>query len=67
MEIGKLENRNFNDWTMGFKQLKSDETEIPEGYFRLDDEIMNRPETETAGNSLGFLKTFYTMQRRNGF
>ncbi|QJD96139.1 BLUF domain-containing protein [Mucilaginibacter robiniae] len=60
VDQGKIQERNFASWSMGFKSLnKEDYKELP-GFFELDHKFVSTS-SKSINVPLNFLKSFYDM------
>lgn len=56
---GRLTKRNFQDWTMGFKQLSEEEFTLLSNYENIDMFFEHTSITDNSHPALIFLKLFY--------
>ena len=59
---GKLEKRNFADWSMGFKTMNDNAAEPIDGFFQLDDDFLCRD----ASGLLKYFHSFYQINQVDG-
>lgn len=55
------EQRNFENWAMGFKQLNLRDDQSMEGFFHLDLDFLKDKDWYQTSSPLQFLKSFYQM------
>ncbi|KQM78471.1 hypothetical protein ASE74_13285 [Pedobacter sp. Leaf216] len=56
--------RNFPDWTMGFKTINPEEHEKLSGFFQLKDDFLSKEDTQEGNDALDFLKSFYEVSSK---
>jgi len=56
--------RNFPDWTMGFKAINSEEYQKLSGFFQLEDDFLLKGDVPESNDALDFLRSFYEVSSK---
>lgn len=56
--------RNFPDWTMGFKAINPEEYQKLSGFFLLEDGFLLKEDSPEGNVALDFLKSFYEISSK---
>jgi len=67
LKMGAIEERSFNDWTMGFHPLDMQEMEKLPGFFTLDESFLRSADLQRSNIPLNFLKSFYQTHKAYTF
>ncbi|MGN8056152.1 BLUF domain-containing protein [Pedobacter sp. 22163] len=59
-----LKERNFPDWTMGFKSIRHEEYQKLPGFFPLGDDFLLKEDSQKGNAALDFLKSFYDISSK---
>jgi hypothetical protein len=62
-----LDDRNFDNWQMGFSSLKMEDFKRHPGFFELNDEYLDSKEFKDSNTAISFLKSFYDTHRTFDF
>lgn len=63
---GRIKERNFKSWTMGYERKKLADYQAQEGRFDLKQSFLDPKKTGRFNSALPFLQSFYAMRKQPG-